>query len=161
MDWDEATTLGTEAAGLIEDLTRTFEQITQGGYIVTPPSWRLTEIGSIRSMGKTKPLVTIELDGRLQIAKVFEPVSGIGPPGSVEESSRRLTYGSERSEVPRWIATIDDQTCDACRRRHGMPYADTMGGACTKSGEDGGCRCVVTPRPKGWDTSANPNKPGG
>ena len=174
MDWNEATTLGAAAARLIEDLTSLFEKLSEEGYLVTPPTWTGIEETEVRQ-GNTKRLVVIELDGRLQIAKIFEPVSGIGPPGSIEEASRRMTYGpGERVEVPseigsgptidpgipRWVTPLDRQTCSACRTRHGLPYLnDAYQKICMKTEKEGGCRCFVNP--PAHPPRPNSNKAGG
>ena len=72
MNWDEATAMGAAAARMIEDLTSLFEALSEAGYLVTPPTWTSIEETDVRP-GHTKRLVIMELDGRLQIAKVFEP----------------------------------------------------------------------------------------
>lgn len=153
MNWDEATALGAKAARLIEDLTLIFEQISEGGYVVTPPTWHSVEETQVRQ-GNTKRLVVMELDDHLRIAKVFEPkaVDGLlglvgykvpeghtvvgsvlvrhefdldcGPAGGVEVPPDIGSGPTIENEAPRWVSVLDEHTCPRCRERHGRLWTE-------------------------------------
>lgn len=187
MDWDEATTLGAEAAELIEGLTLIFEKISEGGYVVTPPTWLDVEEREVRP-GHRISLNVIEMGRRFSIAKVFEPEAVDGlleqvgykvPAGHSVVGSVRVRHEfdaglvpGERGEVPpeigsgpqvvgpRWASVLDEHTCDACRRRHGMTRTESEVQSFSGCTNPYGCRCLVIdpafhpPRP-------NSNKAGG
>ena len=155
MDWKEATDLGQDAARLIDQITLLFEEISEGGYVVVPPSWRRVEESQVRP-GSTKALVTLELDDHLQIAKVVDPVPVDGPLAKAPPSHGPLPH---KDQIPRWSARLDEQTCDACRCRHGMTRTESEVHAvrCTNPN---GCRCLVID-PTAHPPRANSNKAGG
>ncbi len=154
MDWKEATDLGQEAARLIEDLTLIFEKISEGGYVVTPPTWQSVEESQVRP-GNTKAVVTIELDGHLQIAKVIEPVPDDGRFGTIERIEVPPDIGTGprhgppwwRDGVRRWRAKLDDLTCDACGGRDGMTQTEADVNEFSGCNSPEGCRCEMSPPP--------------
>ena len=153
MDWDEATTLGGSAARLIEQITLLFERISADGYIVTPPTWKITEGIQVRSE-HTRRFAIIELDGRLRIAKVIEPEPIDGPIQMIPPSQGPVEV---EALDPAWRAILDPLTCDACRRRHGMTQANVTVQVFRGCNSPGGCRCVVPGRPP----RPNSNRAGG
>ena len=155
MDWDEATTVGAAAARLIDQITLIFERITAAGYIVTPPTWKSIEESQVRP-GYTRPFVVVELDGHLQIATVIEPEPIDGPIQMIPTN-----HGPPEVEAldPAWRAILDQLTCDACRRRHGMTQAEVTVQVFRGCNSPGGCRCVVSP--SGRPPRPNSNRAGG
>ncbi len=81
MDWKEATDLGQEASWLIGKLQRVFDRITEGGYLVEPPTWKKDErIEQDSEFGAMKVRNVLVLDSHLTVSKVFEPIPLDEPP---------------------------------------------------------------------------------
>lgn len=187
MDWDEATTLGAKAARLIADLSLIFEKISDGGYVVTPPAWKSVRRVLPRSTRQlvtielddhlqiAKVFEPDAVDGLLELVGYTVPeghtVVGsvrvrhefdvdLGPGERVEVPPDIGPGPTTDPGIPMWVTPLDRHTCSACAFRHGLPYLkDAVQATCTKTEEEGGCRCVVkpsaiTPRP-------NSNKSGG
>jgi len=145
MDWKEATDLGQEAAELIGKLQKVFDDLSQAGYIVGPPSWRQIE-QSFVVKGHERALTLIELEDRLTLASVIEPRPIDGPPEKVKSSEpwfdvdTGLPLAADgHGEVPRWVANIDAQTCPNCRERDGEAWDPHQLPHC----QNEVCRCVV------------------